>query len=189
MISAGFSACWEWKRKGSAVDAGCVAMETSDKLHEGRGPQRKWLPAGMMLLAAVLPGLSSCEKPTAHPEEAAVRQFLEHYFATWSARDMDAYAACFHPSARIVLIAPGGTVRSDGLTDFLHGQRLAHAQAGTPMTETPTEMKIISDNRSAQASVRWKLFKGSEVVTGTDCFTLIKTDSGWKIVSLVFYND
>jgi hypothetical protein len=50
-------------------------------------------------------------------------------------------------------------------------------------------MKILRDDRTAQASVRWKLTKGTEITTGTDCFTLIKTPVGWKIMSLVFYND
>jgi len=57
------------------------------------------------------------------------------------------------------------------------------------MTEVPTGMKILRDDRTAQASVRWKLTKGAEITTGTDCFTLIKTSTGWKIMSLVFYND
>lgn len=140
-------------------------------------------------LAALLLVAASCRQQNAHPGEAAVREFLEHYFATWTAKDMDAYGACFHPSARITFVGPKGSVQSDGLTDFLHGQRLSHAQAATPMTEVPTEMKIISAERVTQAWVRWKLTKGGETVTGVDCFTLIKTDSGWKIVSLVFYND
>lgn len=57
------------------------------------------------------------------------------------------------------------------------------------MTEVPTGMKILRDDRTAQASVRWKLTKEAEITTGTDCFTLIKTSTGWKIMSLVFYND
>jgi hypothetical protein len=57
------------------------------------------------------------------------------------------------------------------------------------MAEVPTDMKITADGRVAQAAVRWKLTKGTEVVTGTDYFTLIQTESGWRIMSLVFYND
>lgn len=57
------------------------------------------------------------------------------------------------------------------------------------MTEVPTEMNISGDTRVAQAAVRWKLTKGREIITGTDFFTLVKTAEGWKIASLVFYND
>lgn len=120
--------------------------------------------------------------------EGDVRAFLTRYFSTWSARDMDGYGACFHEQARIVFVQQGAP-RSQGLTDFLHGQKISHASATQSMTEVPTHMKILRDERTAQASVRWKLTKGAEVTTGTDCFTLIKTPSGWKIMSLVFYND
>lgn len=121
-------------------------------------------------------------------DDADVRAFLTRYFSTWSARDMDGYGACFHEQARVTFVQQG-TPHTQGLTDFLHGQKLSHAAASVPMTEVPTDMKILRDERTAQASVRWKLTKGAEITTGTDCFTLIKTPAGWKIMSLVFYND
>lgn len=121
-------------------------------------------------------------------EEKEVRTFLERYFSTWSAKDMDGYGSCFHEQARISYVHQG-VPHTQGLTDFLHSQKLSHATASAPMTEIPTNMKILRDDRTAQASVRWKLTKGAEITTGTDCFTLIKTPAGWKILSLVFYND
>lgn len=141
-----------------------------------------------VITVALLALAVSCTK-SASADEAAVRSFLATYFSTWSVKDMDSYGACFHPQARITFVGKNGETQSDGLTDFLHGQKLAHAQSPVPMSESPTEMKITYDNRVTIASVRWKLTKGAEVVTGTDCFTLIKTDAGWKIMSLVFYND
>lgn len=124
----------------------------------------------------------------ANGEDKDVRTFLERYFSTWSAKDMDGYGSCFHEQARVSYVHQGEP-KTSGLTDFLHGQKLSHAAASEPMTEVPTDMKILRDERTAQASVRWKLTKGAEITTGTDCFTLIKTPSGWKIISLVFYND
>lgn len=141
---------------------------------------------GLALLLLFL--ISGCTE-AASPGEIEVRTFLNRYFSTWSAKDMDGYGGCFHPQARITFVGKGGASQSDGLTDFLHGQKLSHAQATAPMTEVPTDMKITMDARVAQAAVRWKLTKGTEIVTGTDYFTLIQTESGWKIVSLVFYND
>ena len=138
------------------------------------------------ILALVL--LTSCTK-SANADEAAVRAFLTNYFSTWSVQQMDSYGACFDPQARITFVGKDGRTQTDGLTDFLHGQKLAHAQSPVPMSESPTEMKITYDSRVTIAAVRWKLTKGSEIVTGTDFFTLIKTEAGWKIISLVFYND
>jgi hypothetical protein len=137
-----------------------------------------------VLLAFLLIG---CQ-PEPKTDSADVREFLTHYFSTWSAKDMDGYGACFHEQARIVFVHQGEP-HSQGLTDFLHGQKLSHSTTTVPMTEVPTDMKILRDERTAQASVRWKLTKGTDITLGTDCFTLIKTSSGWKIMSLVFYND
>ncbi|MBE2282932.1 MAG: nuclear transport factor 2 family protein [Prosthecobacter sp.] len=134
--------------------------------------------------------LASCSPSvgTTSGDDADVRAFLTRYFSTWSAKDMEGYGSCFHEQARVSFVQQG-TPHTQGLTDFLHGQKLGHATASAPMTEVPTDMKILRDERTAQASVRWKLTKGAEITTGTDCFTLIKTPQGWKIMSLVFYND
>lgn len=144
------------------------------------------------LLLAALSALylASCGPRAVAPNanEPQVRAFLERYFATWSAKDMDGYGGCFHPQARVTFLQ-NGAPQSQGLTDFLHGQKMSHAGAAEPMTEVPTGMQILMDDRTAQAQVRWKLTQGARVVTGTDCFTLVKTPDGWKIASLVFYND
>ena len=141
-----------------------------------------------MVVAAFV--LATCSKAgSAHPQEPAVASFLDHYFASWSAKDMEAYGECFHPQARISFVMPNGEPHTEGLTDFLHGQKLSHAQTTEPMVEVPTDKKITMDSRVAHAAVRWRLTKGSEIVTGTDFFTLVKTNGGWRILSLVFYND
>jgi hypothetical protein len=124
-----------------------------------------------------------------HPDEAEIRTFLERYFSTWSAQDMVGYGACFHPQARVFFLTADGGVVSQGLTDFLHGQRLAHERAEVPMTEHPVEMKIHGDKRGSQALVTWVLKKGTKEERGTDLFTLQKDASGWRIVSLAFYGE
>jgi hypothetical protein len=132
--------------------------------------------------------LIGCGKAV-HQDQSAIETFLNRYFSTWSAKDMAGYGGCFHPTARITFVGTPGEVSSQGLTDFLHGQKLGHDRSPVPMVEVPTDIKITGDQRVAQAEVRWKLTKGREVVTGLDYFTLIKTNEGWKIASLVFYND
>ena len=144
----------------------------------------------VFLLALIGPLLSSCgHASSSHPEEPAVRSFLGRYFSTWSAADMEGYGNCFHPLARIVFVGRNGESRSEGLTDFLHGQKMGHASSTEAMTEVPTSMSITMEDRGAQALVRWKLTKGNSIVTGTDLFTLVSTPKGWKIMSPVFYND
>lgn len=149
---------------------------------------RRLVVCAVLLMQGVFLVGCSPQSAPATSDPADVKEFLTHYFATWSAKDMDGYGACFQEQARVVFVQQGAP-HSYGLTDFLHGQKLSHATASMPMTEVPTDMKILRDDRTAQASVRWKLTKGSEITTGTDCFTLIQTPTGWKIMSLVFYND
>jgi hypothetical protein len=124
-----------------------------------------------------------------HPDETSIRAFLTQYFSTWSAKDMEGYAACFHPQARVIFLGASGKVVSEGLTDFLHSQRLAHETATAPMSEKPIEMTIQGDAKVAQASVTWVLTKGAAEERGTDFFTLKREGNGWKIVSLVFYGE
>lgn len=145
--------------------------------------------AGMSaLLVITLLSLTSCSQ-AAHPDQTGIETFLNRYFSTWSAKDMDGYGSCFHPTARISFVEKGGQCGIQGLTDFLHGQKVGHERSPEPMTEVPTAMKISGDARVAQAQVRWKLTKGRDVITGTDFFTLLKTPDGWRIAALVFYND
>jgi len=133
--------------------------------------------------------LSSCQPSgSSHAEEPAVRAFLDRYFSTWSAQDMDGYASCFHESARITYVADRrGSQRTETLSDFLHGQRMGHKTAAEPMNEVADSMIIQTDDRAALARVHWTLLRGAEKSTGIDHFSLIKTEAGWKIIHLLFY--
>ena len=102
---------------------------------------------------------------------------------------MSGYGACFNEQARILYVAADGRVISQGTTDFLHSQTLAHEQAASPMKEIPLEMKIQGDAKVVQAAVTWLLTKGGTEERGTDFFTLKHEGDGWKIVSLVFYGE
>ncbi len=103
---------------------------------------------------------------------------------------MTGYEACFDSQARVYLLdASNRVVMTQGLTDFLHGQRMAHQQTTVPMTESPLEMRIQMDRRAAQAQVTWVLKKGQNEERGTDMFTLRREGNDWKIVSLMFYGE
>ena len=139
----------------------------------------------LIVIAALL--LPCCSGKAGDDKE--VRSFLERYFSTWSAQDMDGYGACFHDHARISFVEKSGQVDTMGLTDFLHSQVMAHQTSPVKMNEVPLEMKITQGAHITQASVTWKLSKGNETNTGTDNFTLVKTASGWRIIALVFDQD
>lgn len=131
---------------------------------------------------------ASCSPAPPSPDEQAVRAHVERYFTTWSAQDMEGYGGCFQSQARITLVTPQG-LSTQGLTDFLHGQRLTHQTAPSPMTEVPLEMNISLGKGIASAVVKWELRKEGGAKTGTDIFTLAKTPEGWRIVALVWEQD
>ena len=91
--------------------------------------------------------LAACGRAQ-HPEHAAIEAFLDRYFSTWSARDMEGYGACFDPGARVTFVEKNGRSSSQGLTDFLHGQKLGHERSPSSMTEVPVAKKISDDLRA-----------------------------------------
>jgi hypothetical protein len=122
-------------------------------------------------------------------EERLLGERISEYFSTWSSQNMQAYRRCFHPLACIHFIDDAGTSHSFNLDQFIHVQQNAHLLAPEPMFEKPTQSSLTVRGRMAQAVVRWELRKGDAFITGTDYFTFLKTDQGWKILSLVFEQD
>lgn len=134
---------------------------------------------------------TACSKsgPAPHPDEAAVRAFIDRYFSTWSARDMEGYGSLFDDKARVFYLEKNGSMTSEGKTDFLHSQKMAHSESKVPMNEVPLDVQISGDARACQVGVKWRLTQGQRVATGLDYFTLRKGSDGWKIASLLFYQD
>jgi len=138
------------------------------------------LLAGGFLLAAPL---------RAADEKPAVQAAVEHYFSSWSARDMTAYENAFHPDAIIFFCGKDGRVDRSPVQPFVEGQKQAHAQSPVAMNEVPDSIEIATRGDYATAFTHWKLTIGEKIETGTDAFTLVKTKGGWKILSLVFGSD
>jgi hypothetical protein len=118
----------------------------------------------------------------ANSERAALGEFVDRYFSTWSARDIDGYGRCFHPNARIWF----GTAASMALPEFLESQRQAHAQSPVPLTEKALSWDGSAKNGLAHVRVHWELHRGSRSVRGYDFFTLALSEGRWQIVALVF---
>lgn len=122
-------------------------------------------------------------------EREIISEFIDTYFRTWSNRDMEGYKGCFHSRAVIHFVDGNGLPEATPLEPFIAGQSRAHAASSVPMREIPLAKEIAVDEGVARALVRWKLFNERGEDTGTDYFTLVKTKTGWKIISLVFRKD
>lgn len=142
------------------------------------------LPASLLFATGCLSGAQGVT-----PEEQMVGKLISAYFSSWSKPDMEAYRRCFHPQASVYFIDASGNPHRYQLDTFISAQEKAHRLAAAPMVEKPTHSSIDMRGRVARALVRWQLDKGKDSITGTDFFTFIKTDLGWKILSLVYEQD
>ncbi|MFW6122740.1 MAG: nuclear transport factor 2 family protein [Thermodesulfobacteriota bacterium] len=128
-------------------------------------------------------------EPGAIDEERLLGELISEYFSSWSKPDMPAFQKCFHPRAAVYFIDTSSNLHSFQLDNFIDGERKAHLLSAEPLVEKPTRSSITVSGRLAHARVGWELHQGSTIITGTDYFTFIKTDQGWKIVSLVYEQD
>ena len=124
------------------------------------------------------------------PAEISVDAFIDHYFSSWSNRDMGAYKDCFHPQANIVFLDRTNNLHASfSLDAFVRTQEEAHQKSLVSMREIPLNKRITIAGKMSQAAVRWKLTKGRHTVTGVDLFTLVSTSGQWKILYLAVRTD
>lgn len=121
------------------------------------------------------PGLSVADR-------AALAEFVERYFTTWSAKDIAGYGQLFHPNARVWF----GISSPWALADFLESQRRAHAESPVPLTEKALSWDANVNNGLAHVRVYWELHRGEKAVRGYDFFTLVFSEGRWQIISLIF---
>jgi len=118
----------------------------------------------------------------------AVRQFVDHYFDTWSNQDMKGYGDCFAAAATIQYIDADGSISTRNKPDFLATQIEYQGKTKNPAEERPVSVDVKLEAKLARAVVYWKLTAGPRVEYGYDHFTLVKQDGRWKILNLVFYS-
>jgi hypothetical protein len=119
---------------------------------------------------------------------ADLEPFLNNYFATWSAGNLEGYKAHFHENACIATVADGHIMLAMGRDEFAQYQE--HAIQGRNLTERMTSFTADEDDVAATVTAVWALDDGARTTTGIDRFTLIRDRMGhWKIVSLLFYTN
>jgi hypothetical protein len=131
---------------------------------------------------ATAPAASILQPELSSSQREAMEEFVNRYFGSWSARDLDTYGRCFHPNARIWF----GTAESYSLPSFLDSQRQAHASSPNPMVEVPLSWNASMENGMAHVRVHWELRAGPRIERGYDFFTLVYTEGRWQIMMLIF---
>jgi pyroglutamyl-peptidase len=147
----------------------------------------RWMPAlaGAMLAAGIAAAVVA--QPSADPREKDVRDLIDRYFLTWSAKDIDRYGQCFMPSAVVQMIDPEGKLSSLPLRAFLDTQREAHRASATDLKEGPETVEVRFEGKLARVVVYWKLVAGEKVEFGYDHYTLMQSGGQWRIANLIFY--
>jgi ketosteroid isomerase-like protein len=154
-------------------------------------PQRLLAPVATLLLGLVIGFIApkTLHSLTHQRAEREIFAFIDEYFTTWSAADIDAYGKLFEEAAVIQLIREDGVVNQTKIP-FLEGQRQSHRNSPHPLAEWATSVHIAHHGATARVEVRWRLeSQGRAPETGWDHFTLRRHPDGWKIVNLIFYSD
>ncbi len=168
----------------------------------------KWLSVARAFVAVAILALGCTparppagDTSAAEAPDAEVSAFIEKYFATWSAHDLEAYGRCFDVDAKIQFLRQDGRLKVYGLRDLLENQRKVQA-ADPDSRETATFMRIERKGDVATAFVRWRLESGGRrsdqqrsalteerIVTGTDCFLLARRKGEWLVTALLVKSD
>jgi len=130
-----------------------------------------------LALAAARPLVST------DPEEAAVREALQHYLNGHATGSADEFRQAFHPRANLYFIRDGQFAERTS-ADYIAG-----AQGGGPAPdEAQRKRRIVDVDVSGTAAVATIVLE-YPAVTFTDYMSLLKVDGRWQIVAKVFHAD
>ena len=119
-------------------------------------------------------------------ERAAVLKVVDAFFSAMEARDADAIRKLYQPKTQFVSGAPskeGYALTQQSIEEFIPAAK----QAPGAFLERTWSPEVLLDGRVAVVWARHDFHTGSKFShNGRDCYVLLKTDQGWKIVSLVF---
>jgi len=114
-----------------------------------------------------------------NPEEAAVRETVQHYLRGLKYNDVDSLKLAFYPEAKLLWI------KRDKQLGQLTQEQWYKGFAASAGQEEKGELKITSvDITGNAASVKVEEFY--ETSKYTDYLSLLKLERGWKIVNKIY---
>lgn len=145
---------------------------------------KKSLLLAALLLSSASLALAAPADPA--PDKAAVLAVVQKFFDAMQARDAVGIAAVWQPNAQFAIGAP----RQDGYATKQETiEQLTASLMKSPVgwLERMWNPTVLLDDRLAVVWARYDFHVGDQFThNGTDCYTLLRTDSGWKIVGLAF---
>lgn len=161
-------------------------------------------PLMRLLLSGLLLVLVGCGEPQprtiegSDPQaEAELRQRVEEYYRTLSARDWEEYRTYFWPNASLTTVwqPPGETAERVVMTSI--GDFIENAGAGPdsqPIFEErliSQELRIVENLGQVWAHYEARFGDSSDVATwrGVDAFNWMKHNGEWRIVGMAYANE
>ncbi len=138
-------------------------------------PMPRLLPT--LALVAALPLSRPVQAPS---EEAAVRAALEHYFAGQRTADAEHFRAAFQPNANLYWIRDGKYAERPS------AEFIAANGTGKPPADIGERRQRIAHVDIAGNAAIAKLVTETPTALVTDYMSLLKTESGWRIVAKTF---
>ena len=137
----------------------------------------------LALALVVSTRLSAAAPAAADLEREAVLQVVQQFFDALHAKDAALLASTCQPGAQFSSIrpAPEGTVVRARLVETDVAQIAESKEVWLERMWAPT---VHIEGRIAVVWTRYDFHRDGKLShNGTDCFTLLKTDQGWKIVN------
>lgn len=143
----------------------------------------RFLPA--LLALGALPVALMAARPflPADPEEAAVRETLQHYLNGHVTGSPDEFRQAFHPRANLYFIRDGQ------FTERTSADYIAGAKGGGPAPDEAQRKRRIERVEVSGTAAIAKIVLDYPDVVLTDYMSLLKVDGRWQIVSKIFHGE
>lgn len=136
-----------------------------------------------LLALGALPLVLVAARPLlpADPEEAAVRETLQHYFNGHATGSPDEFRHAFHPRANLYFIRDGQ------FTERTSTEYIAGAKGGGPAPDEAQRKRRIERVEVSGTAAIATIILEYPGVTFTDYMSLLKVDGRWQIVAKIFH--
>lgn len=139
------------------------------------------LPTFLALGAVPLALLIARPLLPADPEEAAVREALQHYLNGHATGSAEEFSRAFHPRANLYFIRDGQ------FTERTSADYIAGAKGGGPAPDEARRKRRIDQVDVTGTAAIATIVLEYPGVTFTDYMSLLKVDGRWQIVAKVFH--
>jgi hypothetical protein len=139
------------------------------------------LPTFLALGAVPFALLAARPLLPADPDEAAVREALQHYLNGHATSSAEEFRQAFHPRANLYFIRDGQ------FTERTSADYIAGAKGGGPAPDEARRKRRIEQVDVTGTAAIATIVLEYPGVTFTDYMSLLKVDGRWQIVAKVFH--